>query len=556
MKKQLVVFVWTLLPLMASAYDAQINGIYYNLDTENKTATVTFESSESVPGSYSTSYSSDYEGDVVIPDAVTWNGASYTVTTIGIGAFRGCSGLKSITIPSSITSISYAFDQLSAVYISDLAAWCAMDFDISNGSRWSPTMSNNPLYYTHSFYMNGEEVHDLVIPEGVTKIGSLAFVNCSSLTSVTIPSTLTSLGYGAFNSCSQLSAVHVSDLASWCAIDFNVKDNAVSNGVGYYNVLYTNNPLYYAHRLYLNGKEVTDLVIPEGVTRIGQNAFCHCLPLSSVTIPSSVTSIGMNAFAGCNQLAAVNISDMGAWCSIEFDVQNVTEIEGDTVHTNNPLYIAEHLYMNGKEITDLIIPEGVEGIGDWTFVNLNQLESVTIPSTVTTIGDNSFKELTTLMTVRSYIKEPFHVDCFSEETYRKGTLYVPVGTTNLYIRFDGWRNFLKIEEMEEGDSPAPNGECAMPTIIVMGNKFKFQCTTPGAEFTSSLTTAGEQFTGDEMVMDSKETTYTLTVYATAPGYSPSKPATYTFTLNNKDVNHDGAVDVADIATVIDEMAGK
>ena len=556
MKNKLFLFILILLPMIASAYDAQINGIYYNLDTETKTATVTFESSESVPGGmgYSIGYSSDYEGDVIIPDAVTWNGVSYKVTTISDGAFRGCSGLTSITIPSSITSIGYAFDQLSAVYISDVASWCAIDFNISYGSRWYPTLCNNPLYYAQSLYINGKEVTDLVIPEGVTKIGSLAFVNCSSLTSVTIPTTLTSVGDGVFNNCSKLSAVHISDMAAWCAIDFAVYQKAIWDGNGVWYSLYTNNPLYYARRLYLNGKEVTDLVIPEGVTRIGQNAFSYCQPLTSVTIPSSVTSIGLSAFEDCNQLAVVNISDIGAWCSIEFNVQY--DSDSFTDHTNNPLYIAGNLYMNGKEIIDMVIPEGVKGIGDWTFVNLkNQLESVTIPSTVTSIGASSFKELITLMTVRSYIKEPFHVDCFSEETYRKGTLIIPAGTKDLYTRFDGWREFLKIEEMEEGDTLAPNGQCATPTILLAGKKFRFECETPDAEFESYLTTE-EKFTGNELPIEGRDLRYTLTVYATAPGYKRSEPAKVSFIIERCDVNQDGSIDVADIATIIDKMAGK
>ena len=549
MKKVLSLFILILLPKVVGAYDAKIDGIYYYLNAEKKTATVTYENS-------TPQYSSSYEGDVVIPDAVTWGGVRYEVTGIGVGAFCGCQNLTSISIPPSVTSIGYAFDKLSAVHISDLAAWCAMDFTISYGSRWYPTQCNNPLYYAHSLYMNGEEVTDLVIPEGVTRIGSLAFMDCEQLNSVTIPSTLTSIGSGAFNNCSQLSAVYISDLTAWCGIDFEVKIYNAAAGINLNPVLYTGNPLCHAKHLYVDGKEITDLVIPEGVTSIGQNAFCHWPSLISVTIPSSVASIGMGAFEGCSQLGAVHISDVGAWCAIEFDVQQGNSgLEGDTIHTNNPLYFARHLYKDGKEITDLVIPEGVKDLGNWTFVNMqNPLTSVTFPSTMESISNNSFKDMTTLMTVRSYITEPFHADCFSENTYRNGTLYIPAGTKDLYSRFDGWRSFLKIEEMDF--APAPNGECATPTIIVLGNKFKFQCTTPGATFTSTLATAEEQFTGDEVVMDSDTTTYILTVTATAPGYSTSLPATYKFTVSKSDVNRDGTIDVADIATIIDKMAGK
>ena len=181
------------------------------------------------------------------------------------------------------------------------------------------------------------------------------------------------------------------------------------------------------------------------------------------------------------------------------------------------------------------------------------MSSVTIGSGVTSIGGDAFKGCTSLTTVKSYIEEPFNISKFENDTYRQGTLYVPKGTKDLYIRFDGWREFLKIEEIEK--EPAPNGECAMPTIIVMGNKFKFQCETPGAEFTSSLTTE-ENFTGDEVSMDNDKITYVLTVYANAPGYDQSRPAKYRFTVSKKDVNQDGSIDVADIATIIDAMAAQ
>ncbi len=151
--------------------------------------------------------------------------------------------------------------------------------------------------------------------------------------------------------------------------------------------------------------------------------------------------------------------------------------------------------------------------------------------------------------------EPF--DCtglFSENTYRQGTLYVPEGTMDLYIRFDGWREFLNIVEMDEGDEPAPNGPCATPTIIVMGNKVRFKCETPGAEFTSTLTTE-EQYTGSEVVIGGKPIIYTLTVYATAPDYSRSMPATVKLTLNRGDVNGDGVVGIGDIVEITNIMAG-
>lgn len=122
------------------------------------------------------------------------------------------------------------------------------------------------------------------IPNSVTSIGNLAFSNCESLTNVVIPNSVTSIGREAFYNCSYLTAVHITDLAAWCKISF---DN------------YNSNPLFYAQLLYLNGEKVTDLVIPNGITSIGDYAFISCSGLTTVDIPNSVTSIGDYAFEGC-----------------------------------------------------------------------------------------------------------------------------------------------------------------------------------------------------------------------------------------------------------------
>ena len=98
MKKQLLLFILLLLPIMASAYDVKIDGIYYNLNSSTKTAEVTYNSGM------------EYTGAVVIPSSIFYGGEKYSVMSIGDYAFDGCSDLTSITIPNSVKIIStYAF---------------------------------------------------------------------------------------------------------------------------------------------------------------------------------------------------------------------------------------------------------------------------------------------------------------------------------------------------------------------------------------------------------------------------------------------------------------
>ena len=157
MKKQLLtLLVLMMLPLVASAYDAQIDGIYYNFsDTE---ATVTYQNWGPQPG-LGWCANSDYTGSVNIPEAVSYKGMSYPVTSIGKQAFRGCSGLTSVSIPNSVKSIGVsAFEKCTG---------------LSNAN----------------------------IPNDITSIENGTFYDCSNLKSIVIPNSVTTIGYKAFNKC-------------------------------------------------------------------------------------------------------------------------------------------------------------------------------------------------------------------------------------------------------------------------------------------------------------------------------------------------------------------
>ena len=521
-------------------------------------------------------YGIHYTGNVVIPKSVNYNGNTYPVTSIGNGAFMGCRGLTSITIPNSVTSIgSLAFDEcigltsvtipasvtsigesafldcsgLTSVTIpasvtsigeSAFSGCSGLTFiKVESGNQKYDSRNNCNAIIEKSSNTLIAGCKNTIIPNSVTSIAKRVFYKCSGLTSVTIPNSVTSIGSYAFSSCSGLTSVTIPN--SVTSIDYY----PFSGCSGLTSVTIPNSVTSIGFYAFSGCTGLTSLTIPNSVTSIDYNAFEGCSGLTSVTIGNSLTSIGNYAFWKCSGLSSVNISDLAAWCNIEF-----SGIE------SNPLYYAHHLYINGNEITNLVIPSGVTSIGNYTFRDCSGLTSVTIPASVTNIGGSAFYSCTSIQFVKSFISEPYSLDrnAFPDIVYRQSPLYIPAGTEKLYTRFDGWKEFLKIEEMDgsEGQEIPGADKCATPTIIYENNKLSFSCQTVGVEYKYKIESDDvKEGYGNDIKMTRD---YKVTVTAIKDGMNNSDPAIIIIGKKG-DVNGDNKVDVADHVALSDIIMG-
>ena len=382
-----------------------------------------------------------YTGDIVIPSQVTISGKTYTVTSIANDAFKGCTGLTSITIPSSITSIgSSSFDSctnLNKVSISDMLSWCKITFANSLA---------NPLYYAKKLYLNGELLTGLIIPDSIKEIKNYAFYGCSGLTSITIPNSVTSIGNYAFYDCDGLTSVifNAENCETMGSYDYPVFKNCAKLSSVTIGENVKNIPSY----AFLRCTGLTSITIPNSVTSIGSSAFSNCSGLTSITIPNSVTSIGSSAFYGCTSLTNVSIP-------------------------NSVTVIGNFAFYGCTSLTNVSIPNSVTSIGNVAFYGCSGLTSVIIGSSVTSIDNFAFYYCSGLSSVISLSTTPpmcGGTSVFGNVSVGNITLEVPAESVSLYQSADTWKDFGIITAVSSASRSESSG---IDDILADGDEVEY-----------------------------------------------------------------------------------
>lgn len=333
-----------------------INGLYYDLDTSNRTATVTYE----------TTGSNNYAllpADVVIPESVTYKGITYSVTEIGNEAFANCKMLESISVPSTVVQIGkescsafrgctslkrIRFEDgtqklvLGAYYDTDyksnygrgLFLSCPLEEvyigrNISYQNKYY-TFEKYPQYYGYSAFYNQPKLAKVTISSTVTEIPICLFKGCSVLSNVFIHGRLTKIPAYSFDGCN-LSTLNLSNSIE------EIGDYAFQNNTALTNVSLDGN-IKTIGRFAFYKTSVSSINIPNNVTIIGESCFAENTKLEKVTIGTGCKELPTNIFSGCSALASVVLND------------------------------------------------GLETISDAAFANCKSLESINIPGTVGTVG--------------------------------------------------------------------------------------------------------------------------------------------------------------------------
>ena len=301
-----------------------------------------------------------------------------SIKVIGEGAFYCCKGLTEIEIPNSV----YSIENNAFYYCTDLETICIPNSVINIGvdafynTLWYRNQDEGVIYAgltAYSYKGTMPSGTRITLREGTKGIAGGAFSGKSNLVEITIPATVISIGMFAFSGCSGLTEMIIPDSVK------EIPYAAFSNCSGLTHLVLGNSLALIDMSSFIECRSLTSLDFPNSLKKINPQAFWGCRNLASVSFGDSIEFIGYSAFEECVALSIVNISNLSAWCNIDFEYG-----------ASNPIEHSHSLYLNYQEIKDLVIPDNVTKIKSSTFRHCSGLTSLTINNGTKSIEEGAF----------------------------------------------------------------------------------------------------------------------------------------------------------------------
>lgn len=325
--------------------------------------------------------------------------------TIGVSAFQNCTALLEITIPETVETVNSGAFQgcTSLTKVTVLSALWA------GGDKSSSSITKQAL---------DGYVRELVLGDGITRLGKYAFSGIDSLRTITFPSSLEVVGEYAFSNCKSLSSLSlpagVTTIGNYAFTGCATIDS-ISLGESLVRI---------GQQAFYQCTSLRSLPLPESLRAINSTAFYGCTGLTEVVIPSAVDSLGSNIFSGCTNLTSITI--------------NSNNLCSQTYSTGTNIRSA----INQDAVMTYIIGEGVTAIGNYAFYN-SPMKALNLPSTLTAIGTGAFGSCSSLTCVTCDAVTPPTIAA-STSFSKQDTLIIPCAAKTLYKQAEYWQNFSKI----------------------------------------------------------------------------------------------------------------
>ena len=360
-----------------------------------------------------------------------------SVETIDSYAFYRC-GLKELVIPSSVTTIgtkAFYYNPIKTLTFED----GENEFEIKDRAFYNCPVETLYLgrIQKNQQGFGGMPLKEVVIGDLVRILRS-RFINCKELTKVEISNSVTVIESSVFSNCTSLSQINLPDNL------LEIKDSTFENCSSLTHINLPKNIVAIGDYAFAYCSNLKEINLPEPLEKIGKGAFNYCSSFKEIRIPASLKEVGYGAFANCTSLERVDISDLEAWFNIYFPGKTFEYVECSA----NPLFYAHHLYLNGEEVIDLVIPESITEIKPFALFGANSIRTVALNSEKEiTIEFGAFLQCYGLTDFYCNVPNPpkCRDDTFYEGAYYTVKLHVPSQVRNLYKSDKIWGKFKDIE---------------------------------------------------------------------------------------------------------------